>query len=118
MESEKIVPNVQELSGLDLNDPTIVELIHQAQESDAADRQLTIRQAIKKYKKACFWAMFLSTSLIMEGYDLVIVCTPFPEHLFFQRWGSWIRKSHADIGNTDHFFLRSNAVPESIWDIQ
>jgi SP family general alpha glucoside:H+ symporter-like MFS transporter len=73
MEDEKVVPTVQELAGFDLNDPTIIELIHQAQESDAADRALTIMQALKKYKKAVFWAMFLSTSLIMEGYDLVIV---------------------------------------------
>jgi hypothetical protein len=76
MEDEKVVPTVQELAGFDLNDPTIIELIHQAQESDAADRLLTIKQALKKYKKAVFWAMLLSTSLIMEGYDLVIVrCT-------------------------------------------
>jgi hypothetical protein len=73
MEDEKVVPTVQELAGFDLNDPTIIELIHQAQESDAADRQLTIKQALKKYKKAALWAMLLSTSLIMEGYDLVIV---------------------------------------------
>lgn len=73
MEDEKVVPTVQELAGFDLNDPLIVELIHQAQESDAADRQLTIKEALKKYKKAAFWAMLLSTSLVMEGYDLVIV---------------------------------------------
>jgi SP family general alpha glucoside:H+ symporter-like MFS transporter len=56
-----------------LDDPESVDLIHHAQQSDAADRQLTVRQALKKYPKAVFWAMFLSTSLIMEGYDVVIV---------------------------------------------
>ncbi len=73
METEKIVPTDAELKNFNLNDPSTVELIHHAQESDAADRLLTVRQALKKYKKAVFWAMFLSTSLIMEGYDLVIV---------------------------------------------
>jgi SP family general alpha glucoside:H+ symporter-like MFS transporter len=73
MESTAVIPTEQELKGFDLANPEIVELIHHAQESDAADRLLTIRQALKKYKKAVFWAMFLSTSLIMEGYDLVIV---------------------------------------------
>lgn len=47
--------------------------IQHAQEADARDRSLTIRQAVKKYKKAVFWSMILSTSLIMEGYDVVIV---------------------------------------------
>ena len=73
MEPEKIVPTEVELKGLDLTPAEVKELIRHAQESDVADRQLTIRQALKKYKVAVFWAMFLSTSLIMEGYDVVIV---------------------------------------------
>lgn len=73
METEKVIPTERELAGFDLNETSVIELIHHAQESDAADRLLTVRQALKKYKKAVFWAMFLSTSLIMEGYDLVIV---------------------------------------------
>jgi SP family general alpha glucoside:H+ symporter-like MFS transporter len=72
-EKTQIVPTEHELKGFDLNNPDIVELIHHAEQSDAADRLLTVRQALKKYKKAVLLAMFLSTSLIMEGYDLVIV---------------------------------------------
>lgn len=89
-EKQQVVPSERALTGFDLNDPTIVELIHHAQQSDEADRLLTVRQALKKYKKAVFWAMLLSTSLIMEGYDLVIVCTlplktsivPFNEQIY------------------------------------
>lgn len=73
MESEKVVPTEHELSKLDWTNNQTIDLIRHAQESDAADRLLTIREAVSKYKKAVFWAMFLSTSLIMEGYDLVIV---------------------------------------------
>ena len=51
----------------DLNSPETLALVAKAQESDAIDHALTIRQALHKYKKAVFWAMFLSTSLIMEG---------------------------------------------------
>lgn len=70
-----VVPTERQLehSAFDLNDPRVVELIHRAQESDAEDRKLTVRQALGKYKKAVFWAMILSTSLIMEGYDLALV---------------------------------------------
>lgn len=72
-EDKVIVPTEDEIKVLGLDAGHAHDLIRQAQESDAADRQLSIRQALKKYKKACFWAMILSTSLIMEGYDLVIV---------------------------------------------
>lgn len=74
MDADKIIPTLQrERGSLDLTSEETFDLIRHAQESDAADRTLTIRQAVSKYKKAVFWAMFLSTSLIMEGYDLVIV---------------------------------------------
>lgn len=73
---EKVVPTEVELEQLDLDDQHTQDLIQRAQASDAADRQLTVRQALKKYKKAVAWALFLSTSLIMEGYDLVIVSYP------------------------------------------
>lgn len=71
-EEKVIVPTWNDIS-LDLDSERVHSLIRQAQESDAADKKLTIKEAVKKYKKACFWAMILSTSLIMEGYDLVIV---------------------------------------------
>lgn len=73
MANGTIVPTERELKEVDLTNPEVQELVRQAQESDAADRSLTVFEALKKYKKAVFWAMFLSTSLIMEGYDVVIV---------------------------------------------
>jgi hypothetical protein len=113
MESEKIVPTEQELKGFDLNDPTIIELIHRAQEGDAADRLLTIREALAKYRKAVFWALLLSTSLIMEGYDLVIVCIAF--HL---ARGDTVQNIHADILSTDQLFFWPNAISNPIWGIR
>ena len=76
MESEKVVPTERELKNFELDNPDTVVLIQQAQEGDAADRELTIPQALKKYKKAVFWSCLLSTALIMEGYDVVIVRAP------------------------------------------
>ncbi|PKK52295.1 hypothetical protein CI102_2446 [Trichoderma harzianum] len=84
---ESVVPTEEELKGFDLNNPEIVQLIHHAQQSDAADRLLTIREALSKYKRAVFWAMFLSTSLIMEGYDLVIITSFYGQTQFQDRFG-------------------------------
>lgn len=106
-EKERVVPTDRELKCFDLNDTAIVELIHHAQESDEADRLLTVRQALKKYKKAVFWAMLLSTSLVMEGYDLVIVRS--------------LPKSQLNLQtdqNTDQFVLRANTVPSTIWNLR
>jgi hypothetical protein len=66
MSQAKVVAHAT-AADLDLNDVDTLRLVHQAQEADIADHSLTIKQALKKYKKAVFWAMFLSTALIMEG---------------------------------------------------
>jgi SP family general alpha glucoside:H+ symporter-like MFS transporter len=60
----------------DSNDPEVLRLIELAQRSDELDATLSVRQAISKYPKSVFWAMILSTALIMEGYDLVMVRYP------------------------------------------
>ena len=67
MATEVVVPTERDLKQLDFSSSDTAGLIRQAQESDAADRLLTVFEALKKYKKAVAWAMFLSTSLIMEG---------------------------------------------------
>lgn len=72
MEQKIVVPTEDEVRVFDFGSDRTHDLIRQAQEADAADKQLTIKQALKKYPKAVFWSMILSTSLIMEGYDLVI----------------------------------------------
>lgn len=53
--------------------PDYLRLIGDAATAEALDAGLTLGQALRKYKKAVFWSMFLSTSLVMEGYDLVVV---------------------------------------------
>ncbi|ETI28107.1 hypothetical protein G647_00556 [Cladophialophora carrionii CBS 160.54] len=87
METEKVVPAAFERHILDATHNETLELVRHAQESDAADRQLTIRQALSKYKKAVFWAMLLSTSLVMEGYDLVIITSFYGQTQFRTRFG-------------------------------
>lgn len=108
MEAAKVVPGDRKLSVFDFNDPDAVALIQYAKASNEADHQLSVRQALKRYKKAVFWAMILSTTLVMEGYDLVIVSTL----LFFggrgRRW-SCLRPE------TDQFVLRPNAVFNPVW---
>ncbi|KAF5017288.1 hypothetical protein F66182_10799, partial [Fusarium sp. NRRL 66182] len=85
----------RELKNFSLDVPESVELILHAQESDAADRKLTIRQALAKYPKAVFWAMFLSTSLIMEGYDVVMITSFYGQSQFQKRFGAYNAKTNA-----------------------
>ncbi|KAF2156537.1 sugar transporter [Myriangium duriaei CBS 260.36] len=88
MDQKVVVPTLEEIKGLDVGSNRTHELILQAQEADALDKKLTIKAALKKYKKAVFWAMILSTSLIMEGYDLVIITSFYGQTQFQNRFGT------------------------------
>jgi len=123
MATDTVVPTEHELKGIQLSHADTIDLIRQAQESDAADRLLTVFQALKKYKKAVFWAMFLSTSLIMEGYDLVIVSNisqsiSFLFLFLFLPPISHKRADCADGRHPDQFILRSNPVSKPLWSIR
>ena len=92
-----------DLSQFDANDPAVLALIEKAKASQDADHQLTVWQAIKKYKVAAFWAMILSTALVMEGYDLTIVRSTFYHYTLSLL-----------TDESDWIILRPNTVPYSI----
>ena len=129
MESFKVTPDERELSGIELSSQDTIELIQHAQQSDATDRQLTIRQALMKYKKAVSWSVLLSTSLIMEvrgssepGQQAVLTqrrdtiwssCVETPTPLKLGRVASRLKNVY-----TDHLLLRPDTIPEPLWNIQ
>lgn len=47
--------------------------LHEAENAAAASKSITMRETWHSYKKAILWSMVLSTALIMEGFDVVIV---------------------------------------------
>lgn len=110
MVSDRIVPSGDELKQIDLSSSETLELIQHAEQSAAADSKLTIRQALAKYKKACFWAMLLSVSLVMEGYDVVVVSSIASE--------STCECDVADMMYIDHLVLRPNTIPEPLRTVQ
>ncbi|KAF1923841.1 uncharacterized protein M421DRAFT_404788 [Didymella exigua CBS 183.55] len=81
------VPTDCELKVLDFSSTDTQDLVREAEANDAADCSLTLRAALKKYRRAVFWAMFLSTSLIMEGYDVVIITSFYGQTQFLERFG-------------------------------
>lgn len=118
MAVDTVVLTEREVERLQLGGAETLELINQAQESDAADRLLTIRAALAKYKKAVFWAMFLSTSLIMEGYDLVIVSGRiFVLAPIFRPLACPELPTNSNSQSPDYLVLRSNSIPGTIWSL-
>lgn len=64
-------------------------VVDAAAEATHADHQMTVWQALKRNKKAVGWSMLLSTSLIMEGYDLVIINSFYGQPQFQEHYGKY-----------------------------
>lgn len=45
----------------------------EAQVATAKEHNLTLRQSIRAYPKAIMWSILLSSAVIMEGYDTLLV---------------------------------------------
>lgn len=107
----KVVRDVSTMESTDMDSSEFQTLVRQARESADLDSKLTVMQAVKKHKAAVFWALILSTSLVMEGYDLVIVSDA-TYLLDLYRQYCW----HDILTSiSDKLFLWPATIPEQIW---
>lgn len=47
--------------------------LDEAQAGSVHEHNLTVRDALKSYPWALFWSLLVSMSVIMEGYDTILV---------------------------------------------
>lgn len=64
-------------------------LASEAKVAAEAEHHMTLWQAIKTYPKAIGWSVLLSTTLIMEGYDLALLGNLYASPVFNEKFGSW-----------------------------
>ncbi|THY39474.1 sugar transporter [Aureobasidium pullulans] len=53
------------------------------------EHNITLMQALKKYPQACFWSIAISTAIIMEGYDIVLIYSFFGQPAFVKKYGEY-----------------------------
>lgn len=72
--------------GLEFSNKTLSQ---EARLATAAEHDMTFFQAIKIYRKAVFWSILVSTSIIMEGYDTTLLGSFFAYPSFRQKYGQY-----------------------------
>ncbi|KAK8129412.1 hypothetical protein PG999_001792 [Apiospora kogelbergensis] len=58
-----------------------------AKQANLEEHELTLRDALRQYPRAVMWSVLLSTSIIMEGYDIVLMSSFFAQPAFSERFG-------------------------------
>jgi len=61
-----------------------------AADADQAEHSLTIKEAIKIYYKAIGWCLVISTCVIMEGYDQILVQSLYAYPQFQIKFGEYV----------------------------
>ncbi|KAM4061147.1 major facilitator superfamily protein [Hirsutella rhossiliensis] len=67
-----------------MHDSTTAE---EAAAATEAERNMGLVKSLKVYKKACLWSVFLSTCIILEGYDIVILNNLYAYPPFKRKFG-------------------------------
>jgi SP family general alpha glucoside:H+ symporter-like MFS transporter len=76
--------HASELGGPGLKD------IAMAEQAAQEEHSLTFLQAISRHRKAVMWSILLSTSIVMEGYDIVLISSFFAQPSFLRQYGNYI----------------------------
>jgi SP family general alpha glucoside:H+ symporter-like MFS transporter len=63
--------------------------IGQARQAAAEEHRLTLLQAIRLHPSAVLWSVLLSTCIIMEGYDIVLMQSFFAQPAFSRKYGEY-----------------------------
>jgi SP family general alpha glucoside:H+ symporter-like MFS transporter len=53
------------------NEDTV--MTHGARIASEAEKNMTLRQALQRHRKAVLWSLLATTSIIMEGFDLALI---------------------------------------------
>ncbi|EGX50152.1 hypothetical protein AOL_s00076g357 [Orbilia oligospora ATCC 24927] len=76
--------SVQHYDNVDISNKALNE---GAKQATAAEHNLTFLQAIKTYRRAAIWSVLISTTVIMEGYDVTLLGSFFGYPEFQKKYG-------------------------------
>ena len=72
------------------NEPIQADVLAaEASQAASAEHNMTLLQAIKTYPKAIGWSALVSSTLIMEGYDLALLGNLYASQVFNEKYGEW-----------------------------
>lgn len=62
-------------------------VVHEAADAIQAEHNMGLLQSLKLYRNACLWSIFLSTCIVMEGFDLTLINNLYAYDVFKRDFG-------------------------------
>jgi len=73
--------------------PQVNKINDLAEQAAADEHQLSVRDALRRYPKAVLWSVLVSTAIIMEGYDIVLIGSFFGLPSFTKKYGTFLNNT-------------------------
>ncbi|KAK2027047.1 alpha glucoside transporter [Colletotrichum zoysiae] len=84
---EKGPSHIHQLNNVALDDKG---LNSEAHEGTNIEHSFGVWQGLKTYKRAAFWSILISTTVIMEGYDVTLIGSFYGYPAFREKYGEWL----------------------------
>ena len=55
-------------------DPNFGTITNDAAKATEAEHSMTLLEGLRSYPKAVGWSVLISTAVVMEGFDLILMC--------------------------------------------
>ncbi|RXK34294.1 hypothetical protein BBD39_05535 [Arsenophonus endosymbiont of Bemisia tabaci Asia II 3] len=82
--------NMDKVPAAEHHEPIQSEVLAaEASQAATAEHEMSLWQAIKTYPKAIGWSVLVSSTLIMEGYDLALLGNLYASPVFNEKFGHW-----------------------------
>ncbi|KAI0479435.1 sugar transporter-like protein [Xylariaceae sp. FL0804] len=79
----------QKVADHELEEKLGYSAIHEARLATDHEHEQTLWQAVKENRKAVLWSMLISMTIIMEGYDVILMSTFFAYPEFNKKFGKY-----------------------------
>ncbi|RDW58444.1 sugar transporter-like protein [Coleophoma crateriformis] len=83
------VSGVQKLADRDLEEKLGANAVFEAKEATDEEHAQTLMQALKENRKAVIWSVLISMTIIMEGYDTILMGNFFGYPSFQKKFGQY-----------------------------
>jgi len=68
-----VVVDDSQFRRMSLNDPNAEEIARGAAKATKAEQKMSLMEGLRTYPKAVAWSAFLSTAIVMEGFDKILI---------------------------------------------
>ncbi|KAK1468336.1 sugar porter family MFS transporter [Colletotrichum melonis] len=73
------------------------DLAAEAAQAASAEHKMSLLEAIRTYPKAIGWSVLLSSTLIMEGYDLALLSNLYSSAVFQRKYGTFVEAQNKHV---------------------